>query len=61
MPVSAGLGLPLPFLEVGLALAVGYLMGIPMLGLIAVSTLGGVGADGGGGGGPSGILGKKKI
>ena len=61
MPVSAGLGLPIPFLEVGLDLVVGYLMGIPMLGVIAVSTLGGVGADGGNGGRPTGILGKKKI
>lgn len=35
-------------------------MGIPMLGVIAVSTLGGAGADGGDGGRPIGILGKKK-
>lgn len=61
MPVSAGLGLPIPFLEVGSALVVGYLMGIPTLGVIAVSILGGAGADGGDGGRPIGILGKRKI
>jgi len=61
VPVSAGLGLPIPFLEVGLALAVGHLMGITMLGVIAVSILGEVGADGGDGGRPIGIPGKEEI